>query len=141
MNLMDKALRDIKDGKYTLIVLNNSSDKILFTSKDTGVKSLFKLVRDNKDILKKSCVFDKVVGSAAALLMSYAEVDICYGATMSARAIDIFEGNQIKYSYSNEVQAIMKNEDELCLMEQLVQNVNTNEQAYEALNEFFKDKI
>ncbi len=141
MNLMDKSLQDIKDGKYALVVLNNSGDEVLFTSNETGVKSLLKLVHENKEILKNSCVFDKVIGSAAAFLMAYAEVDICYGLTMSVRASDIFEGNEIKYSYVDEVPAIMKNENEMCLMEQLVKNAKTNEEAYEKLYEFFKDKI
>lgn len=141
MILRDKLLNEIKEGKYSLVVLNNNCDEILFTSTETGIKGLFKLVRDHKEELKSSYILDKVIGSAAGFLMAYAEIDTCYGLTMSSRACDIFEGNLIKYTFDKEVEFVMKNEQELCLMEQLVSDKKTKEEAYEALCEFFKDKL
>ncbi len=141
MDLGNKSYQDILDGKYTLVVLNNARDEILFTSTDSGVKGLLKLVRDNKDDLKNSYIVDKVIGSAAAFLMAYAKIESCYGITMSTRACDIFEGNEIKYGFDKETPQIMKNENEMCLMEQLVKDIKTKEEAFSALCDFFKDKI
>ncbi len=141
MDLIEKSIEDVKDGKSTLVILNNLCDKVIFSSNEAGIKSLFKFVSDNKKELENSYVIDKVVGSAAAFLMSFAKVESCYGITMSEGACDIFEGNEIKYSYITEVKKIMKNETTMCMMESLVKDLKTNEDAYNTLYDFFKDKI
>lgn len=138
MNLKEQAHQDILNGKYTLVVLDQTQENILFSSNDSGIKGLLKLVRDNKEDLKNSCIVDKVIGSAAAFLMAYAEIDSCYGLTMSERACDIFEGNRIRYSFDKEVPVIMKNETEMCMMEKMVIDLKTKEDAFETLCNFFK---
>ncbi len=140
MILRDKSLEDVRKGKYTLVVLSNNYDKVLFTSTESGIKGLLKLVINNKEDLKDCYIIDKVIGSAAGFLMAYAKIDSCYGLTMSSRACDIFEGNLIRYNFDEEVEAIMKNEKEVCLMESLVKDATSKEEAFNILCNFFEEQ-
>ncbi len=139
--LIEQSKKNILNGKYTFIVLDKEQSKVLFTSEEKGIKDLVKLVKEHKDELEGAYIFDRVIGKAAAFLVAHAKFEYCFGATMSEKACDILEGNEIQYGFDLEVPAIMKNETEQCLMETLVEDVNGTSEAVNILVDFFKDKI
>jgi len=66
-------IRRLRREGFNLIILKN--DKTLFTSCEDGMRPLFEAINSlGSSTLEDSVVVDKIVGKAAALLLSYFKV-------------------------------------------------------------------
>lgn len=124
---------------YTLIVVK--SGEVLFTSKDKGIKPMYRLVKDMKERSIGASIADKVIGRGAALLSAYLGVKEIYGEVMSKEGVEVLQKSNIDYSFSTLCDYI-KNRDKtgLCPIERLSLDKTDPIIFIEELEMFFKSK-
>ena len=82
------------------------------------VYDIVSLLKENENALKGATVADKVIGKAAASLLTVAGVKEIYANIISEIAIPVLERNNIKYEYKNKTEYIINNEGTgMCPME------------------------
>lgn len=98
-----------------------SGKKLLFRSKERGIKGLVRFIqKNNKHFPKNLIVFDKKIGSGAALLCAYFKAKEVFAVTGSKLAEKTLKKFRIKFYFSNIVPKILnKNNDGLCPIEKL----------------------
>ena len=132
MNIEDLKNILLKEN-HTIVIYKN--DASVYTSNDSGVAPLMKLLKENKAQLKDAMIADKVVGKAAALLMAYGKVKEVYTPTISTPALKVFKNHNIEIHYDKEVGRIINRKgDGLCPMETLCLNIENPEEAFVAIN-------
>lgn len=116
-------------GLTNVLVKDNS----VYVSKQRGVAPLLGYLKGGKDF-SGYCAADKVVGKAAAYLYVLLAVKEVYAVTASSHAADVFKRYGICFHCDNIAPAI-KNRDGngLCPMESAVLDINTPEEALEAI--------
>ena len=62
----DSLLKYLNENDLTLLVIQG--EKVVFRSKDRGLKTLALVVKEKPELLKDAIVVDKAVGVAAAIL-------------------------------------------------------------------------
>ena len=134
MNNIDikKEIRETLETKQLTCVISNNN-KILFTSKDRGVKPIidFILSFTNDDTFYLA---DKVIGKAAALLCVKAKINYVFTKVISSPAKTIFDKYGISYEFDSEVPAIQnRTKTDLCPMEGLAKGVETPEEMYKKI--------
>ena len=108
----------------------------IFTSHERGVKPLLHLLKEKKGFLKGASVADKVIGTAAALLMVLGEIKEVHTLIISEPAIKVFEKHNIPCFYDKRVDRIInRTGDGLCPMETLCINVEEPQEAFEKILE------
>lgn len=139
-------MRDIEIAKellekedFTLVVVK--SGEILFTSRDKGIKPMYRLVTDMKEESLDSSIADKVIGRGAALLSGYLKIKEVYGGVMSREAVEVLEKDNIDYTFST-ICDYIKNRDKtgLCPIENLSLNITDPIVFIGELEKFFKLK-
>lgn len=122
---------------YTLVVVR--SGQVIFTSKEKGIKPMYKLVKQMKDISKEAAIADKIIGRGAALLSTYLNISEVYGHVMSKEGIDVLKASGIKYSFDTVCDSI-KNRDKtgLCPIEKLSLGIKDPKIFLSKLDKFFK---
>lgn len=131
---------DINDLRNILLKENHTiviyrSDASLIFSDERGVAPLMKLLSDDRLQLKGALVADKVIGKAAALLMTYGYVKEVYTPIISTPAIEVFKRHGIKTHYDIIVERIINRKgDGLCPMETLCLNIDDPEEAFKLIN-------
>jgi len=108
------AIEQINKGDVACIVIEG--DTITYKEKGRGVKPILTLCK--RGVLNNVCVVDKVVGKAAAMVMTYAGVKMCYAITISKHALKWFEDYGVIVKYDNLVEYIVNRRgDGMCPME------------------------
>jgi hypothetical protein len=111
-----------------------SQGKLIYESKESGVRGLL-------DFLNKDCtqyqdivVFDKIVGRAAAFLMILSNAKEIYGDAGSETAVKVLDDWGIKFYFEKTYPNILnKDKTDLCPMEKLSAG-KTPEEFYKALS-------
>jgi len=84
--------------------------------------------------LADSTVVDRIVGRAAALLISYFKAKEIYTKLLSRRAIEILEKHGIAYAAEKVVNTIRKKDDtDICPFEKMVLTLDNPEEGYRKL--------
>lgn len=135
--MTDKNLNYIKEillkENHTIVILKK--DASVVTSDDRGVLPLIKLLKEDKLQLHDSIIADKVIGKAAAMLMTYGGVKEVYTPIISSPAIKIFNINNVKINYDKEVNRIINRKgDGLCPMETLCLDINDPKEAFKIIS-------
>jgi len=114
--------------------------EILFESRSHGVTCFLIAVQKLGGNLEKSCLADKIVGKAVALLCVHFKIGAVYADTLSRPAKDVFERFSLHFGYRHLVENVLDAERaSLCPFERLVRNVLEPGDAYEKLvNHGFK---
>ena len=88
----------MKAERLNLIILKNS--KRLYQSKREGMLPLYQAIRTiGISQLRDTTIVDKIVGKAAALLISYIQAQIVYCSTLSVRGKNVLEDHGITCFY------------------------------------------
>jgi formylmethanofuran dehydrogenase subunit E len=135
----DKTTDDLKIAKNRL--MNDDMNlcivkggKILFESRSHGVAGFLKAVEKHEGNLEGSCIADKIVGKAIALLCVHFNIGAVYADTLSRPGKTIFEKFSLHFEYSNLVDNVLDaKRTSLCPFERLVKNVLDPDDAYKKL--------
>ncbi len=125
-----KAKEAIAQGKASLAVINNG--KTVLTEQGRGIGPIINAYE--KGLLGGSAVVDKIVGKAAAQIMSLGGAKHCCALTMSRSALEYLEKNKISFEYETLTDAITNREGNgLCPMEEAVKNIESPEEGFAAI--------
>jgi formylmethanofuran dehydrogenase subunit E len=135
----DEAIEDLKTAKNRLT--NNNVNlcimkggKILFESRSHGVAGFLKAVEKHEGNLEGSCIADKIVGKAIALLCVHFKIGAVYADTLSRPAETVFERFSLYAEYGSLVDNVLDaKRTSLCPFEQLIRNVLDPDDAYKKL--------
>lgn len=124
------ALQLLREGQAACVVLRDG--EIVRSETGRGVAPMIRLYEDGA--LQGAYVVDKIVGKAAAMLMTLGGVSGCYALTVSRAALDWFSGHSISVEYEVCAEYIVnRTGDGMCPMEQTVKELNDPSDALTAL--------
>lgn len=128
-NYTDRLRRDDSN----LIILKEG--EIVFTSNKDGMQPLLEAINClGLPILRDSIVVDKIVGKAAALLISYIKAREVHCIVLSVRAKEVLDKQDIKYYSETMIQEIRnKLGTDICPFEKAVIDVVEPEEGYKRL--------
>jgi len=135
MNKLEKAKAILLEENYTCVVVDNNETK---TSCLSGIRPLMGFLSASKDAFKGASMADRCIGRAAAFLMIYGGVEEVYALVISEHALEILEKYHIPVQYEEKVPYIInRDHTDMCPMEKTCLDIDSPEEAYEAL----KNKI
>lgn len=105
MNKLEIVKKRLYEKNASLVVMFEDGEIREFYGK--RVKDIVSILEANPDAFVDSIVADKVIGKAAAALLTVGCVKELYADTISKYAVDVLEENDIKYEYKNKVDYIM----------------------------------
>lgn len=124
------AINLITEGTASCVVIKENT--IVKTQCDKGIGPVIRLYESG--LLQDAFVVDKIIGKAAAMVMTLGGVKGCYGVTMSASAVRWLKEHHISVQYETCVDAIINRAgDGICPMEQTVKDIEDAETALVAL--------
>ncbi len=124
------AINLITEGTASCVVIKENT--IVKTQCDRGIGPVIRLYESG--LLQDAFVVDKIIGKAAAMVMTLGGVKGCYGVTMSASAVRWLKEHHISVQYETCVDAIINRAgDGICPMEQTVKDIEDAETALVAL--------
>ena len=124
------AVQLLREGQAACVVLRDG--EIVRAETGRGVAPMIRLYEDGA--LQGAYVVDKIVGKAAAMLMTLGGVSGCYALTVSRAALDWFVGHGIPVEYEVCAEYIVnRTGDGMCPMEQTVKELTDATEALVAL--------
>lgn len=130
------AVQLLRDGQAACVVLRDG--EIVRAETGRGVAPMIRLYEDGA--LQGAYVVDKIVGKAAAMLMTLGGVSGCYALTVSRAALDWFVGHGIPVEYEVCAEYIVNRAgDGICPMEQTVKELTDATEALVALKQKIAD--
>ena len=138
-----KELEDVKNllynRNYKIVVIKNG--KVLFTSFDRGIKPIFDLQNEiNHNEIENSFIADRVIGKAAALILSELKIKGIYSELISKDALNIFINNNIEVSYKKKVDKILnRTKTDLCPIEKMSYYENNVENLLKKIKIFLNE--
>lgn len=128
-----ELLKRLDAEGLNLLILKDG--RLLYSSEKGGMAPLLEAIdRLGLRTLQDSVVADKIVGKAAALLISYFKASEVYTRLLSQSAIDVLEKHGVEYSYERVVDSIRNKEDtDICPFEKLVLKIEDPREGYEKL--------
>lgn len=142
MNNLKKAKELLKDSQYTCVLCKYDT---IYTSTLKGISPMVEFLRNGIN-LKGFSAADKIVGKAAAMLFSLAEVKEVYAEVLSKSAAEYLSDRNIAFSYDTLTDKIINRKgDGICPMEKTVADLTDEKSAFEAiknkLNELRKESL
>jgi zinc transport system ATP-binding protein len=119
---------NMSSDNLTLVVM--IKEKVIFQSNGKWLYPLFDLedyLKNQSLDLKNATLFDKIVGKAAALLMTRMGAGKIHASVMSKLAMDVFEQFNTPYSYNQAVKRIQ------CQTETILSTITDPDEAYHIL--------
>ena len=98
--MIDKLqyIEQMKHERLNLIILKN--DKRLYQSAREGMLPLYQAIAELSETqLENTIIVDKIVGKAAALLISYIQASVVYCSLLSIRGKTVLENQGISFFY------------------------------------------
>ena len=121
----------------------NASLVVLYTNGDVKeyygkrVNDILSIIKENVDALDGAIVADKVIGKAAASLLTVSGVQEIYADTISEYGKEVLDKNNIVYEYRMKTNYIQNNaKTGMCPMEEQFKDEND----FEVIYEFFLNK-
>lgn len=130
---LDSYLDRLRGEGLSLMILKDG--EAIFMSSEEGMRPLFEAInRLGLHKLEGSLVVDKIVGKAAALLVSYFKAGEVRCAVMSAKAKEVLDKRGIEYHAEKVTPEIMnKLGTDICPFEKAVLDVEDPQEGYERL--------
>ena len=133
--LIAKTCRDEKKLAFVIV----KEGEVIFSSKESGVKSIIKAIDELGGELRESAVADKVVGRAAAMLWTYANVDSLYAEVISEPALEFLNDTALVLDYGETTPAILNREKTgSCPFEKMAETILKPEAAYKTIKDFLE---
>jgi iron complex outermembrane receptor protein len=127
----EQMLEMLNKQGLSLLVYNN---EILTTHDNRGIQDLLTLVASQPERLKGAIVADKIIGKAAAALMTSCGVVEVHTNIICTPAREIFEKAGIKIFAAKEVPLILNREKSgMCPMDTRIQGIESVEECVEIL--------
>lgn len=127
----EQMLEMLNEQGLSLLVYNNDS---LTTHTNRGIEDLLTLVASQPERLKGAIVADKIIGKAAASLMTYCGVVEVHTNVLCTPARKIFEKAGIKIFATKEVPMIRNRENSgMCPMDTRLEGIESVEECVEIL--------
>ncbi len=124
------AVAQIKGDKAACVVLKEG--KTIKTASGRGIAPILALY--DEGVLENTTVVDKIVGKAAAMVMTAGGVSACYALTVSKTALAWFRVHDVAVEYDTCVDVIINRQgDGPCPMEQTVKDIDSEDEALFAL--------
>lgn len=129
-NAVISAKNLIKRGKATCVVIKDG--KIINIELGRGVKPIISMYEQG--ILENAIVVDKIIGRAAAMVLTLGKVSACYGLTVSKGGVDYLRSQKIEVEWENLTDFIINRKgDGQCPMEETVKDVSDPKEGLELL--------
>lgn len=127
------AREHLLKNDLSFVIVKNG--KILFESREEGMKGMLKAVKSFGEQFAHSALADKIVGKAVLLVSLKVGFDSIYAKIISASALDLASKNNITILYDEMVNAIMnRNRTDICPFEKTVISIKDPEEAYRLLS-------
>lgn len=129
-NAVLSALNLIKEGTATCVVIKGNT--IIKTEYGRGIGPVIAMYESG--ILKDTYVVDKIIGKAAAQILTLGGAVGCYGEVMSYDAKNWLDSYKVKAEYGTLVDKISNHEGTgICPMEQTVKDISDPQESLAAL--------
>lgn len=118
-------------GQSIALIKNN---KVIYTDRSRGVMPLLKLLADQPDLLKDALVVDKIIGKAAAMLLTLGGVKEIHTYMLSRNGRAFLEAHHIPVTAQCDIDMIQnRQKDGICPFEKSVLDTDDLEEAHERL--------
>ena len=126
----------IEDSQFLCFaVLSDGSE---YSSKKRGIAPLFLPIKGNHSFFKGAYVADKIIGKAAAELLTYSGAEYVYAKTLSRLAAEVFDSYGVEYDYSTLTDRIInRSGDGPCPMEQAVSQSKSLDESFDLIQKKF----
>lgn len=132
--IFDRAKEMIAAEEATFVVIRNN--QIIYHDKGNGVRPIMKVLDSNPEILKDAIIVDKIIGKAAAMMLSMGKSVRVHGNLMSQVAAEYLERKGIEHSYERCINVISnRTGDGICPLERAVADIEDEQEAYNKLKE------
>ncbi len=132
--MKDRAISLIRSGDYSCVTVRENALSATLSAR--GIAPLISLCEREK--LCGAFVADKIIGKAAAMLLTLGKASACFAQTASRDAVLWLESHGVPITYDECVEHIVNRRgDGLCPMEETVLEIFDENKAYKAL----KDKL
>ncbi|MEM1986083.1 MAG: DUF1893 domain-containing protein [Nitrososphaeria archaeon] len=126
------AREHLLKNDLTFAIVKNG--KILFESRESGIKGILNAIKSYGEQFAESALADKIVGKAVLLVALKVKIRSIYAKVISEGALDVASKYEISVLYDEIVNAIMnKNGTDICPFEKAVASINDPEEAYKIL--------
>lgn len=133
----EQAKQLIAEGKASFVVIRQN--EIVYQDLGNGIRPIMKVMENNREILFDAVIVDKIVGKAAAMLLTLGGASDIYGELMSKSAEEYLTVQGKKISYGRCIQVISnRTGDGICPMERAVAEIDDPVEGYEKLKETVK---
>lgn len=134
----NKLINILHEGGYSLVISNHG----LHTYKGRGIADLYRILRDDKQLLNGASVADKIIGKGAAALMALGNVAKVFTDTISSSALTLLRNQGIAVTFQLEVPNIINRKGTgICPVEELCLGCRSPEECLPLLARFMSDKI
>lgn len=114
-----------------LTIIAQLKDNGIYQSQLRGIAPVLNKLQENELFFEDAIIVDKVVGRAAAMLFTKANVKHIYALTISKKAIAILDKYHMKYTYDSVCEFVEnRTHTGMCPMEQSVEHIDDIQEGY-----------
>ncbi len=129
---VQEALLQIRQGKIVCAAIRDG--QIIASEAGSGVAPVLKMYKLGQ--LHESFLVDKVIGKAAAMVMTRGGISGCHGITVSQAALNWFQQCNVPVTYDHLTEYIVnRTGDGMCPMEQAVLQLQEDSNIVSVLEE------
>lgn len=138
MTDLNIAKEHLQNNDLSVVIVKD--ELILETSNAKGIKPLFDIYSNRKEILRDASVADRVIGKAAAMIVANGGIKNLYAEIISEKAIEILKEYDIEFEYGKKVPIILNRDgSDLCPIEKLSQNTKDVDELIEKIKMFLEN--
>jgi len=138
MRDVELARRLLEEEELSLVITKQG--RIIYSSKEKGVRPLFQAILGMEDSLDNAAVADRVVGSPVAMLCLYAGISSVYAVVASKGALTMLHKQGVPVTATEVIPDILNSDRTgLCPFEKLAQSVTSPSQLFSALESLFTE--
>lgn len=127
MNDIEKAKQLLAEKQLTFVAVNNGEIR---TSVKRGVMPVIELIDSEPEFLNGASVADKVIGKAAAMLLTAYGVKEIYTPLTSDNALNFIETKHTELKYDKKTEFIINRDGtDMCPMEKTVLRISDENEA------------